>query len=116
MALNGDILLWAKSSGELNVGIWSPKKKNIVWSCSEIPIPYRDDLARLYPCEDGNLLLLYAKDDGNCGVRFVRPAKGLVDEIEPIAGPNRIETLCAITLSDGRVLAGDSQGTALLST
>ena len=114
--LNGDILLWAKSSGELNVGIWSPKKKNIVWSCSEIPIPYRDDLARLYPCEDGNLLLLYAKDDGNCGVRFVRPAKGLVDEIEPIAGPNRIETLCAITLSDGRVLAGDSQGTALLST
>ena len=113
---NDEIVIWAKSCGEINLGIWRPKKKSITWTCSEINLPQRDDLARIYPCEDFHFLLLYAKEDGSCGARFVRPETGLVDEIQPIEGENRILNVNAITLSDGRVLVSDQLDTYLLST
>ena len=114
--ITGEVVIWAKNSNELNVGIWDPKKKNLVWTCTEISLPKRDDLAQLHPCEEQHFLLLYIKDNGSCGARFVRPSNGLVDEIDEIGNGTRLESINTITLSDGRVLAADHQGSMLLST
>ena len=73
---NGNMIVWAKSASEINVGVWSSKKDNISWSCSEIPLPQRDDLTWITPCEDQHFLLLYAKEDVSCGAKIVRPQTG----------------------------------------
>jgi len=111
----GLVALWAKGSGEMKIGIWSPDNEEVTWSCSEIPIPFRDDLIQVVRCEDDHLLMLYPLEDGSSGARIIRPEKGLVDEIEVLMGKSRALNIRAISIPDGRVLATDSEGSGWLS-
>ena len=113
---SGEVMVWAKRAGELNIGIWSPERRNVNWTCSEIPIPQRDDLLQILPCDDDQFLLLYVRPDNLCGARIIHPEKGFVDDIDPLAGEDRPETLSAITLADGRVLVTDHNNSSILST
>ena len=56
------------------------------------------------------------RTDGRCGARIIHPEKGFVDDIEPIQGEDRPESIAAVNLIDGRILVADHNNSLVLST
>ncbi|MEC7985114.1 MAG: hypothetical protein VX278_08115, partial [Myxococcota bacterium] len=83
---SGEIVIWTKKSGEINIGIWSPSHETIHWTCKEIELPHRGDLACVYPYEDNNFTLLFSQNDENIGSYIIDPTSGT---LTPLRAPNK---------------------------
>ena len=79
---SGEIVIWTKKSGEINVGVWSPSHETIHWTCKEIELPHRGDLANIYHYEDNNFSLLFAQSEERIGSYIINPTNGGVTPLK----------------------------------
>ena len=71
-----------RDTGRYVIGIWSPSNETLHWTCKEIELPHRGDLAQVYHYEENNFTLLFSQNDESIGSYVVNPSNGTISELK----------------------------------